>query len=270
MKVDSPKISVIMSVYNGKRYLKESIDSILNQSFTSFEFIIIDDLSHDNSKLIIEEYAKKDSRIIFLKNKKNRGLTYNLNQAISISRGELIARMDCDDVSMLNRFSKQVDFLNKNKSISIVGSYSINIDKHGNEISKRIVPSSNFEILKVLPMLNPISHPTVMFRKDDIVAIGCYNTKYRTSQDYFLWFQAASNSLLMFNMPEFLLYYRMDDEYISKKSFKYRMNEFLIKIKGYQLIKLPFYKYYLLLVPLVLGFLPSFLFKYLKKLDPRS
>ena len=110
-----PTISVIMSVYNGESYLKDSIDSILNQTFNDFEFIIVNDNSNDSSKEIILSYA--DERIIYLENKQNIGLASSLNKAIKKAKGIFIARMDDDDISYADRFRLQVDFLESNPKL---------------------------------------------------------------------------------------------------------------------------------------------------------
>ena len=109
--MNNPAISVIMTAYNTEKYIKEAIESILNQTFKDFEFIIVDDGSTDNTRLIIEEYAKKDRRIKILYNKKNLGIVKSLNKAIAIAKGKYIARMDSDDVSKLNRLEKQFVFM---------------------------------------------------------------------------------------------------------------------------------------------------------------
>jgi glycosyltransferase involved in cell wall biosynthesis len=109
---DYVKISILMPVYNGEKYLREAIDSILNQTFTDFEFLIVDDGSTDNSVEIINSY--QNSRINLVKNDKNEGLVYTLNRGLSLAKGEYIARMDCDDISLPERLKKQIDFLDSN------------------------------------------------------------------------------------------------------------------------------------------------------------
>jgi len=114
------KVSIVMSVYNAQKYLDEAIESILNQTYSNFEFIIINDGSTDKSLEIIENYAKKDSRIIVI-NRENKGLIYSLNEGIRKANGKYIARMDADDISLPQRLEKQVEFMEKNKNIGICG-----------------------------------------------------------------------------------------------------------------------------------------------------
>lgn len=262
-------ISVIMSVYNSEKYLNEAIDSILNQTYKDFEFLIVDDCSKDNSLKILEEYSQKDSRIILIKNEGNLGLTKNLNKAIKMSKGDYIARMDADDISETKRFEKQIEFLEKNKGIDIVGTFCSDINEDGIFIRNRTLPTIHSQILKILPKFNPFAHPTVMMRKEKILSIGAYNENYRTSQDYELWFRAIGKGLRVANIPEFLLKYRMNDNYVSRKSIKYRMNDIKLKLEGYKHIRLPYYKYIYLGISIILGILPPKLYSLMKKFDLR-
>ena len=135
--MNPPLVSVIMSVYNGEKYLVQAIDSILNQTYQNFEFIIIDDCSTDNSSHILQEYAQKDSRIKIIKKEKNigiKGFIKNLNLGISIAKGKYIARMDADDISLPERFQKQVDFLENNPEITLVGA-QLNLINEQNKIT---------------------------------------------------------------------------------------------------------------------------------------
>lgn len=268
MKI-SPRISVIMSVYNADEYLEESINSILNQSFSNFEFLVIDDCSKDNSSTTLKQFALKDSRIKIHTNNENLGLTKNLNKLIQMSKGEYIARMDADDISLTGRFKEQIEYFESHADIDILGTFSRNISNTGIVIGERKVPITHAQILKLLPKLNPMSHPTVMFRASALRQIGGYDERFRTSQDFHLWFKAIGNGLKINNIPKILFEYRMNDSYVARKSFKYRLNEFKIKLDGYKLIRHPWFKYHQALISLVLAILPPFLFSQLKKLDPR-
>tara|TARA_R110002126_G_scaffold181187_2_gene329916 strand:- start:4353 stop:5177 length:825 start_codon:yes stop_codon:yes gene_type:complete len=268
MKI-KPRVSVIMAVYNADIYLEESIKSILNQSFADFEFLIVDDCSKDDSPNTLKAFSLIDSRIKVYTNKENLGLTKNLNKLIQISKGEYIARMDADDVSLPERFKEQVEYFESHSDIDIIGTFSRNISNSGVVIGHRKVPVTHSEILKLLPKLNPMSHPTVMFKASSIRQVGGYDERYRTSQDFHLWFKAIGNGLKINNIPKVLFEYRMNDSYVSRKSFKYRLNEFKIKLDGYKLINHPWYKYHQALISLVLAIIPPFLFSQLKKLDPR-
>ena len=142
-----PKISVIMSVFNGSKFLADAIQSILNQTFKEFELIIVDDGSTDNSLNIIRSFESADSRIKVI-SKLNEGLAKSLNAAISASQGDFIARMDADDISYKNRLEKQYEYMQKNKSIDLCGCSMDIIDEHGNVTSEKIQISNPDEILK--------------------------------------------------------------------------------------------------------------------------
>lgn len=263
-------ISVIMSVYNAEKYLKEAVDSILNQSFKDFEFIIINDCSKDSSTKILKEYEEVNDNIILLHNLDNFGLTRNLNLALSIANGKYIARMDADDISNSSRFERQIGFLKKEKSTyDIVGTFSEDIDGKGKKIRTRTVPVTHSAILRMLPRLSPLIHPTVMFKKSSVQRIGFYNTKYKTSQDLELWLRSAGAGLKFYNIPEYLFQYRMDETFIGRKSFKFRWNDFKIRIEGYKHINLPWYEYGFAFIPLILGIIPKEIYTLLKKIDPR-
>ena len=268
MKVQ-PRISVIMSVYNAQSFLDKAVKSILNQSYSDFEFLIIDDCSDDDSKKILDLFALKDKRIKIFSNKKNLRLTKNLNKLIEMSTGEFIARMDADDISLSERFNEQIKHFENHPDVDIIGTFSENISNDGTITGERKVPITHEEIVKLLPKLNPLSHPTVMFRTSKLKEIGGYDERFKTSQDFHLWYKAIGNGLKINNIPRILFQYRMDDDYISRKGYKYRLNEFKIKIDGYKLIKLPWYKYHYALLSLALAIVPPFLFSQLKQIDPR-
>ncbi len=158
----SPLVSVVMSVYNGDLYLREAIESILNQTYTNFEFIIINDGSIDKSSEIIKEYS--DPRIKLIEHE-NQGLARSLNKGIRMSNGEYIARMDSDDISFPTRLDKQVHFLLDNPDYVVVGSKAIIIEKGGAEIFYHESYTA-WEDIKTRLIKNPIFHSSAMFRKE--------------------------------------------------------------------------------------------------------
>lgn len=205
------KVSVIMSVFNSEKYLKEAIDSILQQTFTNFEFIIINDSSHDSSVQIIEEYD--DERIRLIHNDFNLGLTKSLNKAITLAKGKYIARMDADDISLPDRFKYQVEFLDSNPDVGMCGTWFENFPKR--EIIKPET-NSNLLIVKLLQR-NEFGHPTVMLRKETLDIHNLrYNETYETSQDYELWSRLNTVSKAC-NIPQVLLKYRVHENQITEK-----------------------------------------------------
>lgn len=190
MKV--PEVSVLMSVFNGAKYLQESIESILNQTYKNYEFIIIDDASTDNTSKIIENYAQSDQRITILRNESNIGLTRSLNRGLKIANGRYIARQDADDKSMLYRFERQVGWLNKKPSTFILGSAWRVIGE--SEKNGRIVrqPAHDTDIRWQMLFHNAFCHTSVMFRREDNLNNTdrlniFYDDSIEYSQDYELW-----------------------------------------------------------------------------------
>ena len=263
------KVSVIMSVFNCEKFLSSSIESILQQSFSDFEFIIFDDASTDSSRNIIESFASEDPRIKTIFNIENQGLTKNLNKGIGMSKAVYIARMDADDIALPNRLDKQIKYLEKNTHIDILGSSAIDIDEKGNHLQKRQAPESHSEIIKLLPKANPMIHSTIVFKRKRLKKIDFYNESYRTTQDYEMWFRAAGNGMIFCNLSEILLFYRMDNNYHRRKSIRYRLYDCKLRLESFKYLGIPRYKYYYALIPIILGLLPEKVYDSVKKLDPR-
>jgi len=178
-----PSVSVIMSVYNGERYLREAIDSILTQTYTDFEFVIINDASTDASSGILAKYATHDSRIILLQNDTNLGLTKSLNIGLRLARGRYIARQDADDISLPHRFERQVRYLDEHPETMLLGAQCLLIDAQGMPIADRShFPTTEMTIRWYLLADNAIAHPTVLFRRSLIETTAlCYDTSPRSS-----------------------------------------------------------------------------------------
>jgi glycosyltransferase involved in cell wall biosynthesis len=186
MKERSLKISVIMSVYNGSRFLSESIESILNQSYRNFEFIIINDGSDDNSLEIIQSYMDIDSRIVLL-NHKNIGLTKSLNIGVLKATGEYIARQDSDDISMADRFELFLDFVKINGAVDMYTTPALLIDKDGFAI--KTIPNyfrRNGFHENMLNYYNSLIHGALIVR-GNIIKKYNYNEEFQYSQDFELY-----------------------------------------------------------------------------------
>jgi O-antigen biosynthesis protein len=184
-----PKISVIMSVRNGERYIEPAIKSILSQSNQNFEFIIIDDASTDRTPEILKNL--KETRIQVHTNETNQGLTKSLNKGISFAKGKYIARMDADDISLPHRFDTQADFLDNNLDYALVGSSYYQIDDADKIVSVVNVLTDNSSLKKGLKKQNWFAHGSVMMRKSAFVDVGGYDDCFELSQDYDLWIRIA-------------------------------------------------------------------------------
>lgn len=209
-----------MSVYNGSRYVEESIQSILGQTYANFEFIIIDDGSVDNTWKILTQYLSKDKRLVVLQNQENIGLTRSLNKALLISRGKYIARQDADDLSVKSRLAKQVAFLETNSEIILASSNYDRIDKDGKFI-RRMKLDCDFElILWNLLFYNYLGgHSQVIFRRDSVLSLGGYSENFPYAQDYELWTRLIKNGQITI-MPDILLKYRLHDNRLSNTASK--------------------------------------------------
>ncbi|OGS36737.1 MAG: hypothetical protein A2293_06810 [Elusimicrobia bacterium RIFOXYB2_FULL_49_7] len=208
-------VSVIMSVYNDERFVGQAIESVLGQSYGDFEFIITDDGSTDNTLQVMEKYASRDKRIKII-HQDNAGLTRSFNNMISNSSGAYIARQDSDDISDPLRFEKQVDFLNSNPEIMMVGTGSALIDESG-EIIKYEMPLTGYErIIKRLENKNAFVHGSVMFNKKIFSDHNLYYEEFKYAEDYDL-FLRISEKYAVDNIPGYLYHYRIRPNAISNK-----------------------------------------------------
>ena len=203
-----PIVSVILPVYNGGEYLNEAIDSILCQSYTDFELIIIEDASTDNSLEIIN--MVNDQRIILHNNKYNLGQARSQNVGLKIASGAYVARLDQDDIMDPLRLEKQVNYLDNNVEISAVGSQIYCIDSKGENIQNWNWPVGlEKNVFNLLTGQNPVADPASMIRKDVILELGGFNADYVPSEDYDLWLRMLSQGYKCDNMDDYLTKYRV-------------------------------------------------------------
>jgi len=225
MNVRTPLVSCILPVYNAEEYLSESLDSILSQTESDFELIIINDGSTDKSLSIIEKFAQQDSRIRFL-DRENKGLNYSLNEALSLSRGVFIARMDADDVSLPTRFEKQLNLLESSEA-DICGCHFLSIDENSKKIDSTIVPLTSDAILTNLCITVPFAHGSVMIRKEFLLQYGLkYGMRdHTTAEDYDLWIQMYEKKAKFCNVDDYLFEYRDYGNSISKSNSRNLKND---------------------------------------------
>jgi len=205
-----PKVTVLMSVYNGEKYLKEAIDSILTQTFTDFEFLIINDASKDRSRDILQRYS--DPRIKVITNEGNIGLTRSLNKGLRFSKGKYIARMDADDISMPERLKRQIEFMELHPDVGLLASQIVVIDINGKSLYTLKLPETNECIKWILLFENCIAHPAAFYRRDLAIRIGGYNELFKRSQDYDLWSRMSFETKI-YQIPETLLKWRATSNY---------------------------------------------------------
>jgi len=217
MGYKNPKISVIMSSHNGEKFIKEAVSSILAQTFGDFEFLIVQDGSTDLTPVILEEFAKKDKRIKIITNPENLGLTKSLNKALQTARGEYIARMDDDDISLQERLAKQIGFMEKNPKMALIGCLGFIINERGEAIGEKKLALNYPEIKKRLLFNNQFIHSSLMLRKTVLDKEGFYNEKFKKAQDYELVLRLAGKYPVA-NLTEKLLKWRFLSTSISWKN----------------------------------------------------
>lgn len=212
-----PIVSVVMPVYNGSQYLREAIDSVLNQTFKDFELIIVNDGSIDSSEEIILSY--NDPRICYIKNEMNSGICITLNKGIDYACGKYIARMDCDDISLPERFEKQVDYLEHHLNIGALGTDIITFGEGFNDRYFDFVHDAN-ECKAGLLFATCFAHPTVMMRTSIINEHKLrYDDMYRGLEDFELWYRLSKYTELT-NLPEALVRYRLHKAQVTQNVTK--------------------------------------------------
>lgn len=205
-----PKVSILMPVYNGETYLKNSVDSILNQTFTDFEYILIDDGSTDSTWLILSEYANRDERIKLFKNEVNLGLVKSLNKGLHLARGEHIARQDADDVALPERLELQTRFLESHPEVGGLGTSVEIIDERGKTVRKEILPEDRDSLQGLLLVNNFMHHSTMMVRRSLMEVLGGYDESMLHAEDYDLWWRLSCISDLA-TLPDTLVKRRLDN-----------------------------------------------------------
>ncbi|MEG1059232.1 MAG: glycosyltransferase [Clostridia bacterium] len=251
------KITVIMGIYNCSKYLEESIDSLLNQTYTNWNLVMCDDCSTDNTYDIAKKYAKKYAeRIILLKNDRNMGLNYTLNKCLEKANGEYIARQDGDDISESTRFEKEEKILSQYKKYSIVSCNMQVFDDNGfwGKTNVKEKPE-NLDFIHG----TPFCHAASMIRKEvfDIVNGYTVDSKLLRVEDYHLWFKIYQKGFIGYNIQECLYYMRDDINAAKRRNWQNRINECRVKVIGYKMLNIPKRYYIYSIRPILLGLLPQ-------------
>ncbi|MBO4293508.1 MAG: glycosyltransferase [Clostridia bacterium] len=268
--MDNIEVSIIMGIYNCAKYLDESINSILNQTYKKWELIMCDDGSIDETYRIAKSYEEKyKNKIIVLKNEKNMGLNYTLNKCLELARGKYIARQDGDDISESDRIEKEVNFLNNNFQYALVSTNMSYFDDNGiwGHSNSKEIPSKN-DFIKG----SPFCHAPCMIRKKVLSEVGRYtvDSKLLRVEDYHLWFKIYAKGYVGYNIQEPLYKMRDDNDAYIRRNWKNRINEARVRFIGYKMLKLPIYSYIYCLRPIVLFFLPSKLYLVLHKKNKKE
>lgn len=261
------KISVIMGIHNGQRFIYEALDSVLNQTFEDFELIICDDGSTDDTPAILREYARRDKRVCILRNETNIGLAASLNRCIEAASGEYLARMDADDRCLPQRFAVQAAYLDSHPEIAVVGSGAYFMDDNSEIFGQRTCSEVRHIQLSDAVKAAQLIHPSVMMRTDAVRSVNGYTVNELTTraEDYDLWCKLCERNCRLVQLPQKLLCYREDSANISRRKYGYRIQEAKLKYEWIRRAKMPF-KYVLYAIkPLVVGLLPLNLYRMLHK-----
>lgn len=262
-----PLVSVIMGVYNCENTLGEALDCIINQTYEKWEIIMCDDASTDNTKAVAEEYvAKFPEKIRLLSNELNCGLNYTLNKCLAEAQGDYIARMDGDDTCSPERFKKEVEVLNTNPDVAIVSTEMLFFDENGvwGQTNAKESPEPKDFLWET-----QFCHAACMVRKEAYDAVGGYTVDQRLLrvEDYHLWIKMYEKGFRGINIKEPLYQMRDDRNAIKRKKFKYRLNEAYVKTIAIHAFKFPAYYYVVCLKPIILGLMPSALYRFLHRIN---
>lgn len=257
-----PLISVIMGVYNckDKILLKQSVESIINQSFKDWEFIICNDGSTDNTLQYLYDIQKLDSRIKIITYEKNQGLAYALNICINNAQGIYIARQDDDDISYSNRFEEQINIFKKFPQYSLIGTNADVYDNEGiwGELKMEEYPSKNSFL-----WTNPFAHPTTMIKLSALKNVGGYRVSKETRrcEDYDLFMRMYANGVKGYNIQFKLYKYKVINNEKKYRPMKYRIDEAIVRFKGYKLLRLYPKAIFFIFKPIIIGLIPQTIFK---------
>ncbi len=219
--VTSPLVSVVMPVRDARQFLREAIDSVLEQTFRDFELLLIDDSSQDDSAAICQSYCAADSRVFLLHNNE-RGIIGALNLGIAHARGKLIARMDADDICESERFAFQVRAFEENPAIAVLGTAASLINQTGGTIGELRYETASAEIYRALLHRSCIVHPSAMMRTDTVRRAGGYRNAFLRCEDYDLWLRIAAPDN-MANLDTPLLRYRLHENQVTWDGFEQRI-----------------------------------------------
>jgi glycosyltransferase EpsE len=255
-----PVVSVVMATFNESAdILRKSIESILNQTFSDFELLIIDDSTKEETKMVID-YFSKDVRVRVIRCKKRIGFAKGLNLGFSQAKGQFIARMDGDDISLKNRLELQVNYLKKHPKISVVGGYIYIIDGNDQIISYRKYPTSGFMFKFHSIYRNPLAHPTVMLRHECVEKGFYYDESFFRAEDIELWLRMQKNGFNLANMKNYLLKYRVfGDLSIKRNNVNWSYN-YKARVKNFSL-RAPISSLVSIIISFAYTIIPNFIVK---------
>ena len=250
------KVSVLMGIYNCADTLKQAVSSIQNQTYQNWELILCEDGSSDNTYEVAQELARKDPRIILLRNEKNRGLNATLNRCLAVATGEYIARMDGDDTCAPDRFSRQVALLENEPDYAITSSPMLLFDESG-QWGQTTLPE--YPTPEQVVAGTPICHAPVMLRKSAIDAVGGYTEDKRMLrvEDVNLWIKLYAAGYRCHNILQPLYSMRNDQAALNRRKYIYRINSVYVRLQGCRLLHLGPASYIKAFLPMIHGLVPA-------------
>ncbi len=259
------RISVIIGIYNCADTLVEALDSLMAQTYQSFKVILCEDGSTDNTYQVAEDYIKQyPGRFVLVRNERNMGLNYTLNRCLELTDTEYVARMDGDDISLPERFEKEITFLNEHPEFAVVSGPMIYFDENGDYRE-----GSGYGEVKKENFIHgtPICHAPCMARADAFKSVGGYSVDERLLrvEDYHLWFKLFAKGYRLYMLGEPIYKMRDDRNASSRRTWKNRLNEAYVKHIGFKMIGLPWYTQIFILRPILVFLMPKFLYNYLHR-----
>lgn len=218
-----PKVTVLMSVYNSEDYLVEAVESILNQTYKNFEFLIINDGSTDSSLRILREFSKRDSRIRLI-SRRNKGLVASLNEGLEKARGDYLARMDSDDISLPHRLATEVTYLDNNPDVVLVGSNYTVINENGKKLTTTNIFTHPDDLKVAQVTCNQYGHGSIMARRKALLAVGGYDPRVGHVEDYHLWTR-LSRKYKIANIVDPLYLYRSNSQGVSQSNLNLQIKQ---------------------------------------------
>lgn len=261
-------VSVIIGTYNPSDKIFKSVESILNQSYTNFEFIIYNDGSTNPlSQSYIQQIAKLSNKIVLIQSEINKGLAYALNECIKVANSELLIRMDDDDISHLNRIEKLVSYANRYPEMAVIGTWADLIDDTGRAWGtlRTLKSPTLFDVYYGKSFI----HPTVLMRKSKLEIVGFYSitTKSLRLEDYDLWIKLYLSGLKGMNIKESLFAYYEDKMSLKKRNMTFRLREHRLRIHYMKNDGVSIHAIFFSLKPLILILIPSRLYKAVRKIS---
>lgn len=270
--MNDPKISIIMGIYQSKNkdFIRKAIQSIIEQTFTEWEFVICDDGSSDDTWEFLNREYGDDERFVLIHNEQNGGLRVALNSCLKVARADYVVRMDADDYSRKDRLQILYDYVRKYPTIDVIGTAMVSFDENG---TFGIIHPRKEKPVKIDFLHGSVvAHATTIMKKSSLNDVNGYRVSWETTrcEDTDLYMRMCANGASFRNIDEGLYYVRQDRDSIARRKYINRVKEAVVKFKGFRRLRMPVYGYIFVLKPLIIGLIPGGLVLKIKRLIMRS